>query len=119
MVGLVPFPRPEETVRLMFEARNAGDIRRVCALLHPDIEAVSAVDGTLRGIDAVREYLASQHVNGHRTEVMAYRIEAQGDEVIAHGRVRIVDGGALADSPAAWRFVVRDGVVMSISPVAA
>jgi ketosteroid isomerase-like protein len=103
----------------MFEARNAGDIRRVCSLLHPDIQAVSAVDGTLRGVDAVREYLGGQATTGHRTEVMAHRIEADGDAVVAYGRVRVVNGGALADSPAAWRFVVRDGVVVSIEPMAA
>jgi ketosteroid isomerase-like protein len=106
-------------VRLIFEARNAGDIRRVCSLMHPDVEAVSAVNGTLRGVDAIRSYLAGQEVNGHRTEVMAHRIEARGDEVVAYGRVRIVDGGALTDSPAAWRFVVRDGVVVSVAPMAA
>jgi ketosteroid isomerase-like protein len=114
----VAFPRPEETVRLIFEARNAGDIRRVYSLMHPDIEFVSIVDGAMHGRDAVRDYLGSQQ-NGHRTEVMAHRIEAQGDEVIAYGRVRVVDGGALADSPAAWRFVVREGVVVSVAPIAA
>jgi ketosteroid isomerase-like protein len=114
----VPFPRPEETVRLVFEARNAGDLRRVVSLLDPDIEADTIVGGTLRGIEAVREFLAAQD-NGRRTEVMAHRIEADGDGVIAYGRVRIVDGGALADSPAAWRFVVRDGRVLSITPLAA
>jgi ketosteroid isomerase-like protein len=114
----VPFPRPEETVRLMFEARNAGDLRRVISLLDPDVEAVSTANGTIRGIEGVREYFAAED-NGRRTEVMAHRIEADGDGVVAYGRIRVVDGGALADSPAAWRFVVRDGRVVRITPLAA
>ena len=54
--------------------------------------------------------------DGRRTEVLAHRIEAHGDEVLAYGRLRVVDGGSLTDSPAQWRCTVRDGRVLSVTP---
>ena len=90
-------PRPDETVRLLFEARRAGDRRRVDALLHPDARHAFSP--------------------ASRLEVHANRIEPDGDDVVAYGRVREVTDGAISDSPAAWRFEVRDGIVRSVTPV--
>ena len=105
-------PAPAEIVRLLFEARMAGDLRRLCALLDPEIDAVTYSGEHYHGIDDVRSYLAAE---GATTEVLAQRIEADGDgSVIARGRVRIHGKGSLADSPAAWRLTVRDGRVATI-----
>ena len=111
----MPAPDPTETVRLLFEARVAGDHRRVYRLVHPEYVGTSPSGRTVRGLDGVRAYLEAEE-RGRRTEVMAHRIEACGDEVVAYGRLRIVDGGSLADSPAAWRFRVRDGAVLAMAP---
>jgi ketosteroid isomerase-like protein len=111
----MPLSRPAETVRLVFEASLARDHRRLCALMHPDVRARGRSGATLRGIDGVRAWLASQE-HGPRTEYTAHRFESSGDEVIAYGRVRVLDGPSLTDSPAAWRFRVRDGVVVSVAP---
>ena len=100
----MPFPRPEETVRLAFEAGRAGDVRAVCSLLDDDVE------------QRVRDWFAAQS-NDLRTEVFAHRIEQRDDGVYAYGRRRVLTSNAIADSPAAWRFVVRDGVITSITPV--
>ena len=113
----MPFPRPAETVRLLFEASRAGDHRRLCALMHPEFRARTATGATVRGVDGVREWLEAQD-HGPRTEFTAHRFESSGDEVIAYGRVRVMDGASLTDSPAAWRFRVRDGVVLSVAPAA-
>ena len=104
---------PVEMVRLMFEARTAGDLEVACAFLHPQIEATTTAGSTFVGIEAVRAYLAQ---SAHHTEVHAHRIEPHEDGVIAYGRVRIVDGGSLVDSPAAWCFRLADGKVRSITP---
>ena len=90
-------PPPDETVRLLFEARRAGDTRRVDALLHPDARHAFSP--------------------GSRLEVHAHRIERDGDAVVVHGRVREVTDGAITDSPAAWRFEVRDGIVQTVTPL--
>ena len=111
----MPLACPVEMVRLMFEARTAGDYDVACAFLHPQIEATTTAGSTLVGIDAVRTYLVQ---SAQRTEVHAHRIERSGDGVIAYGRVRIVEGGSLVDSPAAWRFRLADGKVRSIAPAA-
>ena len=112
----MPPPPAAEVVRLLFEARSAGDVRRICALLDPEIEATTTEGRRYHGLDGVREYFAAQ-ADGARTEVCAHRIEGSGNgTVIAWGRIRVVGRGSLADSPAAWRFEVRDGVVASIAP---
>ena len=93
-------PTPEQVVRLVFEARAAGDVRRVLALMDPDV----------RGSFGERD--------GRRVEVDAHRIQADDAEhVSVHGRIRVIDGGSLTDSPAAWRFTVRAGRVVEITPL--
>ena len=109
----MPGPPPAEVVRLLFEARQAGDLRRVCALLDPEIEAVTTAGTEYRGLDAARAYFTGDE--GHNTEVHAHRIEVDSHgDVIVSGRVRIHGRGSLADSPAAWRMTVRDGRVTKI-----
>ena len=113
----MPRPLPAETVRLMFEARAAGDLQRFASFLHPELVARTIAGRVVRGRDGVRAYLAAEQNGGRRTEVHAHRIVEDGDGVVAYGRIRTVDGGSLADSPAAWRFEVLDGMVVSIAPV--
>jgi ketosteroid isomerase-like protein len=112
--------RPEEVVRLMFEARAAGDVRRVLALMDPDIVAVSTAEGrTLRGVPAIAGFFERERQGRVRTEVDAHRFVADGATVRVHGRVRVIEGGTMADSPAAWQFEVRDGRVVRIAPLPA
>ena len=86
----------------MFEARAAGDVRRVRLLMDSDVSfARGAADGT-------------------RVEVEAHRIESDGpDHVRVHGRMRLIGPGRLTDSPAGWRFTVHDGRVVEITPLPA
>ena len=107
---------PVEIVRLMFEARAAGDVDAACTFLHPEIRATTTDGLTFEGMAAVRAYISRA---GAHVEVYAHRIEQCDDGALAYGRVRVVDGGSLVDSPAAWRFRMDDGLVRSITPVAA
>lgn len=97
---------PATVVRMLFEARAAGDMRRVRALVDPDVPEVRRLFGFARA-------------EGPRVEVDAHRVEVLCDERVAvHGRIRVIDGGSLSDSPAAWTFTVRHGRVTAITPLA-
>jgi ketosteroid isomerase-like protein len=118
----VTCPTPEEVVRLVFEARTAGNVRRVLALLDPDVRATLGPgdDEPVHGVSAARQYLARESARGRRIEIDAHRLERDGDEgVRVVGRIRVIDGGSLSDSPAAWHFTVRGGRVVAIVPLAA
>jgi len=106
--------RPAEVVRLLLEGHAAGDRRRMAALLDPDVEATSVGGrGVHRGVDDVLAAFAPSEI-GRRAELDADRIVAVGDEVSVVGRIRVRDRGTLTDSPAAWRFTVREGRVRRI-----
>ena len=91
---------PAEVVRLMFEARAAGDVRRVRSLMDPD---VSFARGSSEGV---------------RVEVDAHRIVPEDAEhVRVQGRIRIIEQGGLTDSPAAWRFTLHGGRIVGITPL--
>ena len=91
---------PADVVSRMFEARAAGDVRRVRALLDPDVR------------------FASRSTEGTRIEVDVHRLVPEDDEhVVVHGRIRVFEHGTLTDSPAAWRFTVRGGRVVDIAPL--
>ena len=108
----MPGPSPAEVVRLLFEACSAADVKRVCALLDPDIDAVSTTGVHYRGIEAARRYFAAE---GADTQILGQRFEEESDgSVIARGRIRRYGRGSLADSPAAWRVTVRDGRVATV-----
>ena len=120
MVEAVSSLPPVEVVRLIFEARAAGDVRRVLALMDPDVRAAMGPtdDHVVEGVAAVRRYLARESAEGPRVEVDAHRIEPESDErVRVDGRIRVIDGGRITDSPAAWRFTVRGGRVVEIVPL--
>ena len=111
-------PPPDETVRLLFEARAAGDRRRVIALMHPDIEATAVAGRQLyRGVADVLDYFERATARGGRAKLDAHEFVTVGDEVSVYGRIRIMDHGTLTDSPAAWRFTVQGGRVRRIVPL--
>jgi hypothetical protein len=86
---------PEDVVRMLFETPRRGDDERLITLL---------------GMDGGPP--------GRRVEVQAHRFVRAGDDVIAFGRVRVFQDGALSDSPAAWRITLREGRVKRIESFA-
>ena len=94
----MPTPPPTEVVRLVFEARAAGDVRREMSLMAPDVS------------------FARHASESTRIEVDAHRIEPEDAEhVRVHGRMRVIEKGGITDSPAAWRITVRAGRVVDIA----
>lgn len=112
--------RPDETVRLLFEARSASDLVRIMALLDPGVAwAGRAGDPVLLGASAVQMHLQQELAAGVRVEAEAHRIVTDGDRVHVVGRRRVFERGALSDSPATWTFTIRDGLITRIEPMAA
>jgi ketosteroid isomerase-like protein len=102
----------------MFEARADDDRDTLLALMHPDVEAQTTLGREyIRGTTGVLAYVRREHDGGPRTELDAHRFVVDGDEVLAYGRMRVIDRGSLADSPAAWRFRVRAGRVTHMAPL--
>src|SRR5688500_3691646 len=68
MVDAVSILSPEEVVRLIFEARASGDVRRVLALMDPEVRAAMGPteDVVMEGVAAVRAYLARETAEGVR-----------------------------------------------------
>ena len=96
----MPTPAPADVVTRLFEARAAGDVRRVRALLDPDVT------------------FAGGSPEGRRVEIDAHRVVPEDAEhVLVHGRIRVIERGGLTDSPAIWRFTVRAGRVVHVAPL--
>ena len=86
--------------------------------MDPDVEATAVAGRQLyRGVDDVLGYFERATARGGRAKLDAHEFVTVGDEVSVYGRIRIMDHGTLTDSPAAWRFTVRDGRVRRIVPL--
>jgi ketosteroid isomerase-like protein len=111
---------PEEIVGLLLKAHAAGDRDLVLRLLAPEVEVRATPDGpAVAGIEAVRAWLDRQAAGQtRRVELAAHEIVADGDRVLVQGRIRTIDRGRMADSPGAWAFTVRDGLVRRMAPLA-
>jgi hypothetical protein len=104
---------------MLFDARAKRDLTLLLSLLSPDLQAETFADGeVVAGRDGARSYLdlRTGQDAGCRTEVQAHRLLIEGDDVIAVGRIRVFEDGTLSDSPAAWRFTVKNGLVERIAP---
>ena len=98
-----------DVVLRVLDALERHDGARVRRLLHPALEAP----------DDVRLCLSCDVRGARRVELDAHRVEAAGEEVLVHGRVRSLAEGCLTDSPACWRITVRDLLVRRVEPVGA
>ena len=109
-----------EVVRRLFDLHHARNAAGVAALLHDDVVVTGVARGrTYAGKEEVCRYLADQRADGPRTDIDAQRIVEDGDAVVVHGRIRVHDGAGFADSPAAWRVVIEDGLVRRIDALRA
>jgi ketosteroid isomerase-like protein len=105
---------PVEIVRLMFEARAAGDVNGWCLFLHPEVEMTTVTGQHLVGAEEVRAFLSRE---ARRIETHAHRIVQSEHGATVYGRMRIVDHGSLVDSPAVWHFRLTEGLVRGITPL--
>jgi ketosteroid isomerase-like protein len=94
------------------EALNGGDVERLVALSHPDVE-VGGPRGTGQGAQLLREWVARAGIH-----LEPRRVFHQGDTVVVEQEAewRPVETGELSGSQhVASIFVVRDGMVTCVS----
>jgi ketosteroid isomerase-like protein len=110
---------PEQTIRAAYEAFAQRDLERLGEVADPEIEIVT-VTGMLagrgdpyRGAKGLADYLADVASTWDRLELFPQSFHQLDDERwLVLGRVRAWRTGASADSPNAWLWTLRDGLVV-------
>lgn len=101
-----------QLVRKAYEAYNAGDHEAVLAVLHDDVELLpppsSLEPDPIRGVDAVREYLAPNLFDEQRAKPL--EILEEGDRVLAvvHATARGRESGVEVDQTLFHLFTLSD-----------
>jgi ketosteroid isomerase-like protein len=111
-----PDPAEFELIRAGLSAVGEGDFDRVAAMFAPDAE-LQRVDqlGTLRGRDAIREWLTPEAIEFRRIDVND--LQAIGDRVLAtcELHVRGTGTGVEVATTAYLVFTVRDGLATRLA----
>jgi ketosteroid isomerase-like protein len=103
-----------EIIRRCFEAWDQGDMDAVVAAYAGDVEVdvSAAMDGTIRGRDAVREYFESTLASLRFAHDKLELIDAGEDVVVlTRGRGVGASSGAGWESPLGYVFSLTDGRV--------
>jgi len=101
---------PEQVVRALFAAFERRDAARMGALVadeftfHAPTAELLRGGEPYRGPDGIRRYLADVARQWERLEVEVDEVRVRGDRAVALGRVRVLGGGQVVDSPAGWAF---------------
>jgi ketosteroid isomerase-like protein len=109
-----------EVIRSSFEAIRTRDIDALVALYDPNSE-FRPLTGTLiesggyRGHEGIRAYFQEVDQVWEMMDPYAEDLRVHGEIVVAIGgcRVRGRESGAEADTPMAWVFRLRDGLILS------
>ncbi len=90
-----------QLVREAYEAYNAGDFESVLALLHDDVELLpppsSLEPEPIRGVQAVREYMAPNLFDEQQAEPLEILEEGERVLAIVHARARGRGSGVEVD----------------------
>ena len=110
-----------ETLRQVFEAFNSGDMGRILAFTHPDLEAeippgISAEPDTYRGHDGIRRYFQSFEDAMDEIRFQPERFWDVGQSVVAV--VRLTAKGRQTAIPVEQRIALvwtfRDGMAIRV-----
>jgi ketosteroid isomerase-like protein len=89
-------PRILEIVQSTYAAYSRGEVDAVLELMHPDVEwhppPTSVEPQPLRGIDAVRQFLAPNFFESQSAEPLEVTVE--GNRVLVEARVRARGAGS-------------------------
>lgn len=99
-------------VEAWHEALNGGDVDRLLALSHPDVE-MGGPRGTVRGAQVLREWVARANIS-----IEPRHFFHDGGTVVVEGRAVWIspdNGKVTGDQPVGSVFVVRDALVASVA----
>jgi ketosteroid isomerase-like protein len=107
-------------VRRAFEAFTVRDVERLVATCAPDVEfnlptaRLARTGRPYRGHDGVRTYVRDAARIWSELRLEAREFHTQDDLVVAVGRVYAWGDGRVIDTPSAWVWRLRDGLVTSV-----
>ena len=104
-------------VRDLFEAFAARDVSRTTELVDRGVMMEPLSTPVERrtpylGVDGLRRYLRDLDETWDEFDVTVANTRADGEHVVAAGRIRARQGGVTVDDPAAFCFRLRDGKVV-------
>jgi ketosteroid isomerase-like protein len=97
-----------QTVIAWHEALNSGDVERLIALSHPNVE-VGGPRGTARGAQVLREWVDRANIN-----LEPGRILHEADTVVVEQEAEWVSAEPGSRQRVASVFLVHDGLVTSV-----
>ncbi len=105
-----------EVVRRSIEAYRRGDLDAALADVHPEIAWNPFEEAPMRGLDAVREYLARWESDWDELETTPEEFIDAGDAVVAvvHFRGRGRGSGIEVDARSYSVYTVRDGQTVAM-----
>jgi anti-sigma regulatory factor (Ser/Thr protein kinase)/ketosteroid isomerase-like protein len=104
-------------VRELFDAFAARDVSRTTALVDRGVMMEPLSTPVERrtpylGVDGLRRYLQDLHSTWDRFEVTLDDVRADGEHVVAVGRIRAAQQDIAVDDPAGFAFRLKDGRVV-------
>jgi ketosteroid isomerase-like protein len=110
--------KQEDLVRRAFAAFARRDHKGLLEIMHPDVEffaptaAIANEGRCYRGHDGIRRYLDDVAQTWALLEARPEKFREVGNHVVALGRVRArAHDGSEVESPAAWVWHVRNGLL--------
>jgi len=111
----------EAHVRHIWDLYEKGDVEGYLAGFAPDAVLVPLAAGgrEIHGHEQLRAYMAEQREERVVVQAVAHRFEVDGDQVTVRGSIRVRTPRAMSERRTAWRFTVRDGLVVRAEALAA
>lgn len=102
---------PVQLVRDLWRAHETGGLDAVCAIAGEDVVWQPFVTGdrVFRNTTEMREALEALAAEGIRYEPQLHDLEQYGNVVVAHGVMRVDDGGRVDESPMHWAYHFHGG----------
>ena len=103
-----------------YKALDDKDVEALMALLHPDVDFPSQLDGTrAHGFAEVRAYYvrAFGMVNAESTPTAFHSRPDGSMEVQVHHHVTSLEGALWHEGPVNYRFEFRDGLITRFDPL--
>jgi ketosteroid isomerase-like protein len=111
-------PESERLARLYFSYARRGDVDKLLAMLHPDVEIVLKTSPEiLRGREQVEAFVEGDLGSPfNESQAVVYR-PLDHERIVVEGRLRWMDDRrVLRDDPMIWALEFRDGLLRRSTP---